>query len=147
MSIKTKILRFLSPNYAELLPAKVISESDGHAYIKFKDSEGSHKVILPDDVKPISFKSGGLLKQQFQLFIMARDNFVSMEKNNFAIKGAITREMISEIAEWGSAEALIRASTAKPLISGSMGTILIAIGIAAVIWLIFQNLPAGILPI
>jgi len=146
MGSKTKILRLLSPNYAELLPAKVIAESDGRAYIIFTDSEGKHKVLLPDDVKPIQFKTGTILKNQESLYVMARDNFLSFDKAHFIVKGIITREMISDIAEWGAAKALIEATTRKALFEGGMGTILVVLGIGLVLWLVFTHMPAGVLP-
>ena len=147
MGTKTKVIRLLSPNYAEMLPARVIAENDGKAHIIFKDSEGKHKVLLPDSVKPMTLSSGSIMKTQVQLFVMARDNFLTFEKDHFVVKGIITREMISDIAEWGSAKALIESATAKPLLGGSMGTTIMVAGIGLVLWLVLSHLPAGLLPI
>jgi len=144
--MKTKVIRMISPNYGETLPAMVVAASDGKAYIMFKDSEGKHKIVLPDTVKPISIKMGAF-SERVQVYFMARDNFLSLDKDHFVVKGIITRELISNIAEWGAAESLIRAAKAKPMLPEGMGGIVIVLGLAVLVWLVLNHLPAGVLPI
>lgn len=78
--------------------------------------------------------------------ILKNTNFVQLNKGLFKVSGMITNEQITQIANWGMIEALVRATKSMDRVEqlkNLIGKIFIFIIILIVIYLVMQWISAG----
>lgn len=151
--MEVDILRFSSPTAAFWLDGKTEIGINGKNHLVFLDEmKTERKLIIEDDVKPFNMAVKGNMpwskESQKLTYVLCRDNFISVSKDKFKVTGAITNEQITQIAEWGMIEALVRATKNADKFSGMAKTLLTIVAVAGVLigaWALINWVTGGAL--
>lgn len=86
-----------------------------------------------------------ITKQEGQT-LLQNTNYIHLNEGMFQVTGKITNEQITNIADWGMIEALVRATKDKDKYTGLFGKLMLILVIALIVfgvWMAFQWLTTG----
>lgn len=99
--MKGYILHFFNPLVGTLTPAKLTTGKDGNASLAYVLDGSKVERVVSEDVLPINLeiKNNKLFSKKTFLFIVAGDNFISLDKGIFKVIGTISQTAIKELTK------------------------------------------------